>query len=215
MVSLRFRRLKFDFSAATVDGQPLISAFFVLDYCAFDMESSLVFFSDILSRHFVARGVANFEQSTVVIRQSTVISFQGELFDSRFVPKSYPANLEDGVILEVLLQKGNEYFVIKLDDQTQLQATKINWLSNRTLATVDEEFVYSLRWKFTDDESQPKKKNTLSYANDHLELASCLRIQRSIGKLLLNWSLYMVVELETNFLVTQEMTQQTTPQSSR
>ncbi|KAI6215772.1 hypothetical protein M3Y94_00423900 [Aphelenchoides besseyi] len=137
---------------------PLARHIEVENFYAIDLENSLVLFDNPFYGCCVGTGVLNREQSTVVIGQSTAI-FSGILLTSksRFFPKSYPANLKDGFILKLAVQGRSDYFDVKLDEQNQLQATKINWLSNMVVGTVDGELVYSLRWKFTDDGTQQKR----------------------------------------------------------
>ncbi|KAI6215651.1 hypothetical protein M3Y94_00409900 [Aphelenchoides besseyi] len=163
IISLLFRILNFDFSAATINGQPLKGSFTVINYYAFDLENSLVFFHNPFYGCRVATGVLNLEQSTIVIGQSTVIS--GSLLSSKspFFPKSYPANLKDGFILEVAKRWGRDYFNVKLNDQNQLQATKINSLSNVNFVVVDKEFAYSLGWASKLDGTQ--------FKGPHIELS--------------------------------------------
>ncbi|KAI6215807.1 hypothetical protein M3Y94_00428300 [Aphelenchoides besseyi] len=155
MISLLFRILNFDFSAATVDEMPLATHFKVRDYWAFDLENSLVLFYNSLFDYHVGIGVVNLEQSTVVIGQSTMI-FSGSfvLSKSRFFPKSYPANLKDGFIIEVAEDGRTDYFGVQLDEQNQLQATRINWLTNVNVVAVDGQFAYNLDWQPIDDETQ-------------------------------------------------------------
>ncbi|KAI6215775.1 hypothetical protein M3Y94_00424400 [Aphelenchoides besseyi] len=133
---------------------PLASNFAVKDYYAFGLEDSLVLFNASSYGRRVGTGVLNREQSTVAIGQSTAISYEGPLLHTRVIPKSYPANLKDGLILKVAGDVRSDYFDVKLDEQNQLQATRINCLSNMVVGTVHEEFSYSLDWQPIDDGTQ-------------------------------------------------------------
>lgn len=155
MVSLLFRRLNFDFSLATIDGKPLKDLFDLLNYCAFDLETSLVLFKKCFSDYYVGTGVKNFEQSTAVIGRSIRILNGFDGFDrARFCPKSFPANLEDDLLLKIYTDFERILFNVKADGQKQLQATQLDMLSSRSFATVDGRFAYSVERRLGHDEGQ-------------------------------------------------------------
>ncbi|KAI6204192.1 hypothetical protein M3Y94_00644100 [Aphelenchoides besseyi] len=145
--------LNFDFSTATIAGEPLRADFKTYEFFAFDLESTTVFFHDTSSprRYYIGIAKMDLKHSKVFIGQSILLPMVS-VYCAYWFPMSFPPNLNDGLILKFDKFGDYEYFHVNADSEDQLQATKLNCPSEKFVGAIDGNSIYGFKSIWTDDE---------------------------------------------------------------
>ncbi|KAI6210427.1 hypothetical protein M3Y96_00326900 [Aphelenchoides besseyi] len=145
--------LNFDFSSATIAGEPLQAELKAYEFFAFDFKSTTVLFHDNSSppRYYIGIGKMDLKRLKVSVEQSIALPM---LFTycAYWFPVSFPPNLNDGLILKFDIFGEFNYFHVKVDSQNQLQATKLDCPSEKFVGTIDSKWIYGFKSIWTDDE---------------------------------------------------------------
>ncbi|KAI6202766.1 hypothetical protein M3Y94_00478300 [Aphelenchoides besseyi] len=116
-------------------------------FCPIDLHSMFVVFDSIIdARSFpVGIGTINWNDSSITFGELTVVQTDTEyVYDVRIMPKCYPPNLIDGLVLMFVFHDKRTHFHVKMHAQGQLQTTRLDSLSDKILCGVHGESAYTI-----------------------------------------------------------------------